>query len=440
MARTLWLYNTYRALCTAHLHKVVFVFVFLARGLSMAEILLLQTIFTATAFALEVPTGAWADRLGRRRSMRLGALLMALASVGYYLAPGFTTLALSEVVFAAGLTLTSGADSAYLYDQLKAAGRAGEYLRREAAANAAKYLGLAVAAAAGGLLAQVQSPDATFLVTGLACAGAFGVTFFFPATSRRSPLSVSRGQRADLLAGMRLGLSTIGRSAGLRWVLVYSALLFSLVILSTTLFQPVLRNQGFDLGSIGLAFAGLNLVGAGAALKLGRARWSRWQEPVLWALPALLVVCYLFLGLLGPVMVVALMIGHYVVTGVYSPVVKTLINEETADSTVRATVLSAESALKRLLLLVVAPALSLVLELSDPSAGGAPTTRAMRPVLLVCSGLALLAFVAQLFYQRQRQRRARHVRPRGSASGGVGDVSSGDLAGSVLPLGAAEPR
>jgi MFS family permease len=439
MARTLWLYNLYRALCTAHLHKAVFVFVFLARGLSMAEILLLQMIFTAAAFALEVPTGAWADRLGRRRSMRLGALLMAVASVGYFLAPGFAALALCELTFAAGLTLTSGADSAYLYDQLKAAGRSEEYLRRESAANAAKYVGLGVAAAAGGLLAHVRSPDATFLVTAVTCAGAFAVTYFFPATNRRasasSPGEPSRG--AGLLSGMREGLSTIRRSPALCWVLAYSALLFTLVVLSGTLFQPVLGNQGFNFLGIGLVFAGLNFVGAAAALRLGRMDWSRWQEPLLWMLPALLVCCYLFMGLLGPVVVVGLMIGHYVVTGVYSPVVKTLINEEMADSAVRATVLSAESAVKRLVLLAVAPVLSLILKLSgagDP--GSAPSAAAMRPVLLVCSGIAGLAMVAQYFYQRRcRARRLAATAP------GRSRTSAGDHpAAPTVAVGAVEQR
>ncbi len=431
MARTLWLYNLYRALCTAHLHKAVFVFVFLARGLSMAEILLLQTIFTAAAFALEVPTGAWADRLGRRRSMRLGSLLMAVASVGYYVAPGFAALALCEVLFAAGLTLTSGADSAYLYDQLKAAGRAKEYLRREAVANAAKYVGLGVAAAAGGMLAFVRSPDATFLVTAVTCAGAFGVTFFFPATRGRVRGEATQPQGPGLLMGMRQGLDTIRRSPALCWLLVYSALLFTLVILSGTLFQPVLKNQGFNFLGIGLAFAGLNFVGAAAALRLGRANWERWQEPILWALPAVLVVCYLFMGLLGPLMVVGLMISHYVVTGVYSPVVKTLINEEMSDSGVRATVLSAESAAKRLVLLAVAPLLSLIFTLTGTgTSGNAPTAGAMRPVLLVCSALALMAFVAQYYYQRQRRagRPTSGARDLGAASHGDRYPSTSALA------------
>jgi len=163
MARTLWLYNLYRALCTAHLHRPFCVFAFLKRGLSLSEIVLLHLSFSVALILLEVPTGAWADRLHRRTSMGLGALLMAVASVGYFFAPGFAPIAACEFLFATGLTVTSGADSAYLYDQLLAAGRADEYLRREATASAAKSVDLGVAAAAGGVLVFFVEARVTFL-------------------------------------------------------------------------------------------------------------------------------------------------------------------------------------------------------------------------------------------------------------------------------------
>ena len=97
------------------------------------------------------------------------------------------------------------------------------------------------------------------------------------------------------------------------------------------------------------------------------------------------------------------MIAHYVVTGVYSPVVKTLINDEISDSQVRATVLSTESAVKRLALLAVAPVLSLVFTITSENTGSIPSTVRMRPVLLICSGIALLALLTRYLYQRQKR-------------------------------------
>ena len=407
MARTLWLYNLYRALCTAHLHRPFYVFVFLDRGLSMAQIVMLHMIFSAAVITLEVPTGAWADRLGRRLSMGLGALLMAAASVGYFLAPGFAGIAVCEFIFAAGLTLTSGADSAYLYDQLRAAGRADEYLRREATASGAKYIGLGVAAAAGGLLVHFVDIRATFLVTAAVSFCAFLLTLFFPATHDPARWS-SAPNEPRITERITEAVSAIRRNRALLWVILYSSLIFVLIRVSDTLYQPVLRNQGFDMVGIGLAFAGLSFVAAMAALRLGRASWERWQTPLLWAMPILLATCYVFVSMFGPVVAIALMVPHFVVTGVYSPVVKTIINEQLTDSGVRATVLSAESAVKRVVVLGVTFVLGLIFEFSRSGGDqGVPSDRSLRPALLLCGAIALLALLTHYRFQRRTQREAR---------------------------------
>lgn len=430
MARTLWLYNLYRALCTAHLHRPFYVFVFLERGLSMGQIVMLHMIFSAAVIALEVPTGAWADRLGRRPSMGLGALLMALASVGYFLAPGFGAIAVCEFLFAAGLTLTSGADSAYLYDQLQSVGRADEYLRREATASGAKYIGLGVAAAAGGLLVHFVEARVTFLVTAAASFGAFLLTLAFPAT--RGPVASGAagpagvgpraGPRAAPMA-RRMGeaVRVIRQNRALWWVILYSSLIFVLIRVSDTLFQPVLRHQGFDKVGVGLAFAGLSFVAAAAALRLGRVSWKRWETPLLWALPLLLAACYLFVSMFGPFVAVALMVPHFVVSGLYSPVVKTLLNEQLDHSHVRATVLSAESAVKRLVVLAVTGVLGVIFELSrDAQRPDAASPAGMRAALLACGVIALLALLTQALYQRHRQRRrTARPAPRSEPQGGV---------------------
>lgn len=416
MARTLWLYNFYRALCTAHLHRPFYVFVFLERGLTMSQIVLLHMIFSAAVITLEVPTGAWADRLGRRPSMGLGALLMALASVGYFFAPGFAAIAACEFAFAAGLTLTSGADSAYLYDQLRAAGREGEYLRREANASAAKYIGLGAAAAAGGLLVHLVSMEATFLVTAGVSLGAFCLTLFFPGAHEPSLRS---GEAGSATVGLRIAeaVRTVHRNRAIWYVILYSSLLFVLIRVSDTLFQPVLKNQGFNEVGVGFAFAGLSFVAAAAALRVGRLSWARWEAPLLWSLPLLLATTYLFVSLLGPFMAVALMVPHFMVTGVYSPVMKTLINQQVTDSGVRATVLSVESALRRLVVLAVTPVLGLIFRLTEGGEGaGGPSAGSLRPALLLCGGIALLALLMHYLYLRRQKVGA----PTRASEGGLG--------------------
>ncbi|HET9200585.1 MAG TPA: MFS transporter, partial [Dehalococcoidia bacterium] len=63
------------------------------RGLTLAQIALLETVFSITSLSAEVPTGAVADRFGRRTSILLGATVLSGAIVFYALAPSFGWLA-----------------------------------------------------------------------------------------------------------------------------------------------------------------------------------------------------------------------------------------------------------------------------------------------------------------------------------------------------------
>jgi hypothetical protein len=197
---------------------------------------------------------------------------------------------------------------------------------------------------------------------------------------------------------------TIRENRSIWWVILYSSLIFVLIRVSDTLFQPVLKNQGFNEVGVGMAFAGLSFVAAAAALRVGRISWARWEAPILWALPLLLATTYLFVSLLGPFMAVVLMVPHFMVTGVYSPVVKTLVNQQVSDSKVRATVLSAESALRRLAVLAVTPVLGLMFRLTEGGDGaGGPSAGSMRPALLFCGGIALLALLMRYLYVRRNR-------------------------------------
>src|SRR5437588_4640152 len=131
------LFHAYRFLSTSYLFMPVLVKFFQARGLDFTQIALLNSVYALTAILFEVPTGALADRFGRCRAMLLGALLMALGCVVDFGGHGFWSFALGEGLLALGMTLSSGADSAYLFDLLRSAGREHEYRRHEGIATAA---------------------------------------------------------------------------------------------------------------------------------------------------------------------------------------------------------------------------------------------------------------------------------------------------------------
>lgn len=92
-------------------------------GIGLDRILLLNAWFMLWAFALEVPTGAIADRFGRKVSATLGYAIGAAAIGVYVSAPRLEVFLAAEVLMALGFALVSGAEDALLYDSLVFLGR-----------------------------------------------------------------------------------------------------------------------------------------------------------------------------------------------------------------------------------------------------------------------------------------------------------------------------
>ncbi|MCS7294534.1 MAG: hypothetical protein NZ761_03965, partial [Dehalococcoidia bacterium] len=127
-AGNVWKFYAFRGLVHFQLWLPIWV-VYLTdeRGFSLTQVTALDAPFWVLMVLLEVPTGAVADRWGRKTSLSLGALLYTATIVGFGLATTYWLVLASYLLWAVAWTLFSGADAAFLYDSLKAMGREAEY-------------------------------------------------------------------------------------------------------------------------------------------------------------------------------------------------------------------------------------------------------------------------------------------------------------------------
>ncbi len=116
-------------------------------GLGPLQLLLIGAALEGAAFVLEVPTGVVADVYSRRRSVILGCLCLGLAMGSVAAFPVFWALLLTQIVFAAGYTLLSGAQQAWLADEVGEARAAHLYLLGSQYGRAAGIAGILGAAA-----------------------------------------------------------------------------------------------------------------------------------------------------------------------------------------------------------------------------------------------------------------------------------------------------
>jgi MFS family permease len=151
-------------------------------GIGLDRILLLNAWFMAFSCALEVPTGAVADRFGRKVSATLGYALGALSVLVYVSAPRFEIFLAAEIVMAFSYALISGAEDALLYDSLVALGRGADVQRIAARAESLKLAGIVLGALGGAWLSGIVGLRGTLALQALpmGAAALLGLALFDP--------------------------------------------------------------------------------------------------------------------------------------------------------------------------------------------------------------------------------------------------------------------
>ncbi|QFP77561.1 MFS transporter [Deinococcus sp. AJ005] len=116
-------------------------------GLYPLQLLLIGAALEGAAFLLEVPTGVVADVYSRRRSVILGCVCLGAAMTLVAAFPVFWALLLTQIVSAAGYTFLSGAQQAWLADEVGEDRAAHLYLLGSQYGRAAGIAGIAATAA-----------------------------------------------------------------------------------------------------------------------------------------------------------------------------------------------------------------------------------------------------------------------------------------------------
>jgi DHA3 family tetracycline resistance protein-like MFS transporter len=138
-----------------HVMSTVFsVFLILRVGLDPLQLVLMGTILEVSYLLFEVPTGIVADAISRKWSIVIGFLGSGVAFVVLGVSDGFALAAFSQVLWGISATFVSGADVAWLTDEVGEEGARPLYLRGEQVWNAGALVGIGVSVA----LASVSLP------------------------------------------------------------------------------------------------------------------------------------------------------------------------------------------------------------------------------------------------------------------------------------------
>jgi MFS family permease len=296
--RNVPLFVAFRILFNMRFYYPVFMILFLDFGITLEQFGLLNAVWAAAIVLLEVPSGALADLVGRRRLLVAAASLMVVEMLLLCLVPVpsvwvFPALLLNRIVSGAAEAFASGADEALAYDSLQAAGHAAQWpqvLERLMQARAVVTIAAMVTgglvydsrplnavAAALGLPATLTAADTfrlpVWLTLGSAL-GAVGVTLAMREPPREGPAPA-----AGLLGPFRQTLSTGG------WIISHP-----LVLVSSEIYRQIeIPEPAF--GFVAAGSAAVSLLAAGPIRRLAM-RTNAWQN-------FLVLIAVTLIGLVG---------------------------------------------------------------------------------------------------------------------------------------------
>ncbi len=322
------------------------------QGLSIRDIFVLQVIFSVAIVVLEIPSGYFADRFGRKGSLLLGVIFGTLGFLLYFLSTSFWGFALAEIVLAMSAAFLSGADSAFLYDTLLEHGVEDQHVKFEGQIISVARISEAAASLMSGLLVVVVSFKAIFLIQFLVMAVAIPIA----STMVEPKVPFMFKQKKNIFEIMRFALYDNKR---LLYLNLFSGFVTTATLLMVWFAQPYWMEIGVNVIYFGFLWAGLNVL-----VSLG-ALWAHKLEQKLsfrmlfagFAFAPLLLYGVLSIG----VGWLALMIIplFWILRGLFQPIALDYVNRE-AESSVRATVVSVSQLFGRLSFAIFSPFLGWV--------------------------------------------------------------------------------
>lgn len=295
--KNIGLYYVYNALHGLYPANAIVGLFFLSRGLTFSEIGIVFTVFSITGFLFEIPTGYIADRFGRRTSVIVGLIVLALAAFLWTGAETYVHFALLAAVWMIGVTCISGSFDAYLYDYLGAKSQLETYDAVLSKKSMLWYYAGAAGAVLGGYLFSIDPTYPYLLLSALFALAALVVL----GMDHDVPHHAEQTERPTHVWS---GFIHILSSRSLLWVTVFVSCFWGYhEFFISSVNSPYVMSLGvFTAAYLGVFMAAASLVKGYVVSQYAQVRSSVSNTTLLTVLACIQVVSLLGMGLLGGVL------------------------------------------------------------------------------------------------------------------------------------------
>jgi predicted MFS family arabinose efflux permease len=193
-----------RAICHRGYVLVSSLYFVVDAKLSASQLVVIGTVMSITLLLADIPTGVWSDAISRKWPLVIGHLFLAAGMVMTGLVTAFPLIVATQVLWGVGWGFSSGADVAWITDELDRPDRIARVLtaraRWDLLGGAAGMLAFGVLGWAAGLAAAIVASGLAMALLGLLVAVGFAEDHFIPTREPRWRASLAIFRRGVILA------------------------------------------------------------------------------------------------------------------------------------------------------------------------------------------------------------------------------------------------
>lgn len=346
-------------------------------NMSLLQIGLLEGIYHLTSMICEIPSGAWADLMGRKKSMLISRGCITISCIIMLFLKNFWGFALSFVIQALGNAFTSGSEEALVYDSLKCIDKEDDFIKVNGRLNMLIEVSQAIATVVGGILAEYS-----YVCCYVACV-VIALLSLVPVVFMTEPPILE--ERTEQLTGMalvkkhfRVSYQVLNNDIRIVKIIVFYSLIFASHALLFFYSQQYFYDSGYNKIQISIVFLFAGIISCLGALASDYLYQKLDDKVALLGavVIALTMVCY---GVNIPILAIVVFVISNFFNAVLYPIESECLNR-LIPSEQRATLISINSMFFSIMMIVMFPIAGLLADVWN------------LPIVLMGIGLVVLCF------------------------------------------------
>jgi len=304
---------------------------------------LIESFMIILSTGFEIPTGAIADLLGKKKTIVSAFFLVGIGEFIMASAISFYSILLAILVMNLGYAFFSGSFEALIFDSLKQDGKENEFEKIIGRIHSLFLIGLAFASIVGGYLYFI-SPALPFWITGALKVIGFIISLFLI----EPKFDTQKFSIRSFAVQTKLGIIELFKSQKI----IYQTLLLVSIGVFFVIINQILDNVmavefGFKENQLGILFAGIALLGALMSVNTPKILKFLSAFKLLWLISLITSVSLLISPIVGLWIGGSMIVLRSSLLPVFDNLASVLINR-TTQSKYRATTLSTFAMLKNL--------------------------------------------------------------------------------------------